>query len=161
MKEKPAAKDALRSFSGVLSTWFGSGLAPKAPGTFGSLAALPFAYPIVLYAGWIGVLFAGLLIGAVGVPIVNMYLKEFDRADDPSEVVIDEVSGMWIALAAVPFTWWGWLLAFVLFRLFDITKPWPVSWADEKLPDGLGVMLDDVLAGIMAIIVAVVIQWMY
>lgn len=161
MKDKPVAKDAMRSFSGVLSTWFGSGLAPKAPGTFGSIAALPFAVPIVLYTGWLGILFAGLLIGAVGVPIVNKYLKEFDRADDPSEVVIDEVSGMWIALAAVPFTWWGWLLAFVLFRLFDITKPWPVSWADEKLDGGLGVMLDDVFAGFMAIIVAVVIQWIY
>lgn len=161
MKNKPTCKQAAKSFSGLLSTWFCSGLAPKAPGTFGSLAALPFAVPLVMYTGSIGVFFAGLLIGFVGVPIVDRYLKEFGRADDPSEVVIDEVAGMWIALSVVPFTLWGWVLAFALFRLFDITKPWPVSWADEKLPDGLGVMMDDVFAGFMAMIAAIVIQWIY
>lgn len=159
MQPKPSIKQACCSVAGVLSTWFCSGLAPKAPGTFGSLAALPFAVPIVLFTGNIGILLAGLLVGIVGVPIVNRYLKEFGRADDPSEVVLDEVAGMWIALAAVPYTWWGWLLAFVLFRVFDILKPWPVSWADNELPDGLGVMMDDVIAGVMAAMVAVLVQW--
>lgn len=161
MQPKPLFSKAMKSFSGVICTWFGSGLAPKAPGTMGSLAALPFALPIMWLGGNLGILFAGLLVGVLAVPVVNRYLQEFGRSDDPSEVVIDEVAGMWIALAAVPQSWWGWLLAFGLFRLFDIAKPWPVSWADECLPDGLGVMMDDVIAGVMAAIVAMVILWIY
>ena len=74
--------------------------------------------------------------------------------EDPSAVVIDEVAGQWLALVlADPHLWWTWAIGFAAFRLFDIVKPWPVSWADRTLHGGLGVMLDDVLAGLYGVVV--------
>jgi phosphatidylglycerophosphatase A len=75
------------------------------------------------------------------------------RLHDQGALVWDEVIGMWITLAAAPAPWWWMLVGFALFRLFDIWKPWPVSWADRRVHGGLGVMLDDVLAGVYALIV--------
>ena len=72
---------------------------------------------------------------------------------DPGFVVIDEVAGQWVVLLAVPFNPLGWALGFVLFRLFDILKPWPVSWADRRIKGGFGIMLDDLLAAGYAVIV--------
>ena len=136
------------------------GLIPVAPGTFGSLAALPVGYGLHVLGGF------PLLLGAtVAVFIAGLWatarFTESTANKDPSEVVIDEVAGQWIALwplsgglwfagaEATLFPWPGWVGAFVLFRAFDILKPWPVSKADAmKTP--LGVMLDDVLAGAMA-----------
>ncbi len=135
--------------AGLIATGFGSGLSPRAPGTLGSLTALlPWwwllrALPPLHYAGVLGVSFiigvwaSAWVIGRTGV-------------SDPQIVVWDEFVGLWIALFLLP-PGWPWLVGgFVLFRLFDIWKPWPVRWADRRLHGGVGVMLDDVLAGLYA-----------
>ncbi len=138
------------------------GLIPLAPGTFGSIAALPLAYLLHRFAGF--PVFAGVtvLVFVIGWrAAAQMTRGAVDH--DPSEIVIDEVVGQWIALWPLSLGLWlrgidpaifpypGWIGGFLLFRLFDIWKPWPVSWADRK-ETALGVMLDDVLAGIMAAI---------
>ena len=129
-------------------TWFGTGLLPKMPGTWGSLAALPVIYFFPDHATWaIPTLF---LLGWIG---TTQYLRGTHHKD-PKEVVIDEVVGQWISLWALPITPLTLLLGFVLFRLFDIWKPWPISWADQisgaHSLNGFAVMLDDVIAGLMA-----------
>lgn len=143
-----------------IATWFFVGLIPFAPGTFGSLAALPFA--ILLHmAGGFPVLFTATVL----VFILGWWATAKETAGkedhDPGEIVIDEVAGMWITLFPLSATLWyldldililpwpGLLAGFALFRLFDIFKPWPVSWADRKSTP-FGVMFDDVLAGIYA-----------
>lgn len=146
----------------LLATWFYAGLAPKAPGTFGSLAALPFAYLLHALGRWPLLAFGALVVFIIGWWATAAHTAGKDD-HDPSEIVIDEVVGQWIALLPVsyaasyhpafPFNGYELLmysvLAFGLFRLFDILKPFPVSWADQK-DTPLGVMLDDVIAGIMA-----------
>ena len=135
----------------VLATWFGAGLLPKAPGTWGSLAALPIGYAITTLGGveLLGIL--TILLFIIGVWASNVTSNETGIAD-PSEIVIDEVVGQWITLLSIPPNIILYFLAFVLFRLFDIWKPWPISWADEKIKGGFGVMLDDVLAAILAVV---------
>jgi phosphatidylglycerophosphatase A len=130
-------------------TWFGAGLSPKAPGTMGSIAALPFAWGIAYYYGSLALLAAALAVFVIGVPLSTILAKEL-QTDDPQCIVVDEVAGQWLALAAAPLTWQAYLLGFMLFRLFDITKPFPVSWADQKLQGGWGIMLDDIFAGVYA-----------
>jgi phosphatidylglycerophosphatase A len=133
----------------LLATGCGVGLVPVAPGTVGSLAALPL---------WWWLLADLPLLAAVGVLVALALLGVWiiDRAcrktgvGDAGAIVLDELVGQWIALLAAPKTLLGVAAAFVLFRLFDIAKPWPVSWADRSLDGGLGIMLDDVLAGVMA-----------
>lgn len=139
--------------SGWVAVWFGAGLAPVASGTAGSLAALPLGW-LILWAtapsGWLWLALAAVLLFPVGVWAATRH----DRATgghDSSEIVVDEVVGQWLALLPAAWSvWWHILLAFVLFRLFDVLKPWPVGWADRQLPGGWGVMTDDVLAGLWA-----------
>ena len=142
-----------------IGTVGGAGLLRPAPGTWGSLAALTLAYLILLVAGPLGLLLATLAAFALGIWATARVTAELGD-EDPSEVVIDEVVGQWIALLPVAFgaaragvdpvaLWPGWVAAFLLFRLFDITKPGPVGWADRR-GDPLGVMLDDVFAGLIA-----------
>lgn len=148
--------------SRLFATFFYVGRIPFAPGTFGSLAALPLAYALHRFAGFPALAAATVLLFGLGWWATAKATR--DRADhDPSEIVIDEVVGQWIALWPLSLGLWmrgidpaifpypGWIGGFLLFRLFDIWKPWPVSWADRK-ETALGVMLDDVLAGIMAAI---------
>jgi len=137
---------SLRHPDALLATWFGVGLAPTAPGTFGSAAALPLGYAIALLAGAPGLLAASLAILALGVWAASAY-GHATGISDPKEVVIDEVAGQLLVLAATPFTPLGWLAAFLLFRLFDILKPWPCSYLDRNLHGGVGVMADDMAAG--------------
>jgi len=132
----------------LLSVGFGSGLAPKAPGTFGTIAALPFWYVlqflppayyvvVLILAFILGVYLCGATADALGV-------------HDHGGIVWDEFVGLWIALFMVPMHL-GWiLLGFALFRLFDIWKPWPIRVLDAKVHGGFGIMIDDVLAGIYA-----------
>ena len=147
-------------FAILLATWFGCGLAPKAPGTVGSLSAALIAVVLQEYAGFVWwhylVLAALMLLPAVwsaGATASALSLK------DPQIVVIDEVLGQWIAFAgAREFTPVSYLAAFALFRLFDIWKPWPVRQL-ESLPSGWGINADDLMAGVYAALVLFVAGW--
>jgi phosphatidylglycerophosphatase A len=144
-----------------IATFGGIGFLRPAPGTWGSLAALPVALILIWIGGpWLFVI-ATLLVIGLGWVATRAEITE-TQEDDPSHVVIDEVAGQWIALwplafgaasngVAVTALWPGWIAAFLLFRLFDIWKPGPVGWADRR-NDALGVMLDDVIAGVFAAI---------
>ena len=134
-----------------IATWFGSGLLPGIPGTWGSLAALPFGVALLIYGGpWI-LLAAAIALFPIGWWAAEIYVRA-DGDDDPGPVVVDEVVGQWLALLAVPATALHWIVAaFVLFRVFDILKPPPVGTAERGFKGGLGVMADDVLAGLYAL----------
>lgn len=146
----------------TVATFFGAGLGRPGPGTWGSAAAVLLW---VAYAGLVhptprGLLIA-LLVGALvsialGVPAATIVARESGR-HDPSFVVIDEVAGQWVTLLGSPFSWSTGLLAFLLFRLFDITKPFPVRRL-ERLPGGWGIVFDDVAAGLYALGVSLLLQ---
>ncbi len=141
----------------MISTWFYSGLIPFAPGTFGSIAALPFAWLIIENAGIFGLVNAALIVFVIGLMTTTAYIKETGK-EDPGEVVVDEVVGQWIVcLAIVDNQHPGqYILALLAFRIFDIMKPWPINIFDRR-HDAYGVMMDDVIAGIMgaAVLLAV------
>lgn len=141
------SKSFLRSPAGVLATWFWSGLMPFAPGTWGSLAALPFAYFIQYYGGWIVLLIASVVVFLVGWWASHVFEKEAG-VEDPGAVVIDEVAGQWLVLLPAGLDPLLYLVGFVLFRLVDIFKPWPACWFDRNVHGGLGIMLDDVVAAL-------------
>jgi phosphatidylglycerophosphatase A len=131
----------------ILATWFWSGLIPFASGTWGSLAALPFAWVILWYGGpWV-LLAASIAVFALGCLVSDRFIGD-DRTADPGAVVIDEVAGQWLTLTIAPLSIPGFILGFLLFRLFDIVKPWPANWADRSLKGGLGIMTDDMVAGL-------------
>lgn len=141
---------SLRHPSVLIATWFGAGLLPKVPGTWGALAALAVAWPIQQAVGRWGLLAAAGALFLVGVWAAGRYVRR-SGTEDPGPIVVDEVVGQWIALATMvqphlP----GYALAFVLFRAVDILKPWPISWADRNVKGGFGAMFDDALAGAVA-----------
>lgn len=136
-----------------IATWFGAGNFPVMSGTFGSLAALPFAYFIQQLAGNIGLWIAAFIIFAIGCWASSEYMKHMGSDHDPKQIVVDEVAGMWLLLSAFPITWQGYLVAFIIFRAFDIVKPWPISWVDKNVHGGLGVMLDDMLAAALPVLI--------
>jgi phosphatidylglycerophosphatase A len=147
----------------AIATVFGVGRSRYAPGTAGSVVALPFAWLIAefLGRGWL-LLAAAVILLPIGTWACEIYSSVKGEAD-PKECVIDEVVGQWIVCAFAPILapWYvilGWyFFAFVLFRLFDIWKPWPVSWVERKVPGGLGIMADDVVAALIgSIIIAVI-----
>jgi len=135
----------------LLATWFGAGYAPAAPGTFGSLFALPVGWALASEGGVYALALGAIGISAIGVWAADAYMAQAGE-HDPGPVVIDEVAGQWLAMLpmAAMLTWQAVAIAFVLFRLFDIWKPWPISWADRNIDGGLGVMVDDIMAGIAA-----------
>ncbi len=154
----------------ALATGLYSGLFPFAPGTAGSVAACVIAWALLAYAGLPAFLIATAAVAILGMPISHAYIRGRENSD-PSEVVIDEFAGQWLTFitcgALVGYATGspealGYMLmrtveepsilvaGFVAFRLFDIIKPWPVSVADRKVKGGLGIMLDDIIAGIMA-----------
>jgi phosphatidylglycerophosphatase A len=138
----------------ALATWFGAGLSPRAPGTVGSAASLVLWGPMVLLdAPVLARLSAIVAVFAIGVVAAQRVVDV--RGEDPQIVVIDEVAGMGIALLFPWSSGWYLLVGFILFRFFDILKPWPVSWADRRVGGGFGVMLDDVIAGVYALLVFV------
>lgn len=133
----------------LIALWFGSGRLPGAPGTWGSLAALPFAAALAWWGGQTLLLAAGLALVPLGIWASGRYAEASGR-EDPKEVVVDEVAGQWLTLAALPLDPLAYGLGFLAFRLFDILKPWPVSVADRRVGGGLGIMLDDVIAAVYA-----------
>jgi phosphatidylglycerophosphatase A len=145
--QSPVAHSRARSPAFWLGTFFGSGLSPFMPGTAGSLASLLLWVPIVYVdTPWWGRLLLAVAIFLVGIPISTRCAEILDN-EDPKEVVIDEVAGQGVAVVLCAAHPASLAAAFVLFRIFDIAKPWPVGWADKKLHGGLGIMVDDMLAG--------------
>jgi phosphatidylglycerophosphatase A len=135
----------------LLATWFGAGLLRPAPGTMGSLAAIPFGYAIVMLSGQVALAIAAAVLLIIGTIAAGRYGKKSGVVDDQS-IVVDEVAGMWIAAIPAGKHLWLWLVAFFLFRLFDIWKPWPASFFDNRSKGGFDVMMDDVVAGIYALL---------
>ena len=132
----------------LIATWGGVGLIRIAPGTWGSFVALPLAVVLVWTAGpW---LLAAALVGvtAAGIQAAD-WIGRRDEHDSPA-IVVDEVAGQWLALLPVCLDLSYYLPAFLLFRLADITKPWPAGWIDRHMQSGTGVMLDDIAAGVYA-----------
>jgi len=135
----------------VLSTWFGSGLLPVAPGTFGTLAAVP----LILLLDHIGIWYnAFIVLVVIGIAVWSAELtQDLLKKQDPSEVVIDEVAGFLLAMVLLPSSWPALGLGFCLFRFFDILKPFPIRQS-ERLRGGVGIVMDDLLAGLYACAVA-------
>jgi len=128
---------------------FGSGLSPKAPGTVGTMAAIPFLYLMSLLTN-IQYLIVLLVIIIAGIWLCEQSSKMLGVHDHPG-IVWDEFAGLFVTMIAVPFTWGTVVAGFILFRVFDILKPWPISWLDKKISGGLGIMLDDLVAGAFAL----------
>ena len=141
----------------LLSLGFGSGLAPKAPGTCGTLIAVPL-YLLLVQLPPVWYLLAVLLAFGFGVFLCEYTSRALGVHDHPG-IVWDELVGYWITMIAVPAEWLWILVGFVLFRVFDIWKPWPVRIADKTLKGGFGIMIDDVLAGVYAFICLHLLVW--
>ena len=152
MMADPAQDRALM----ILATLGPVGFLRPAPGSWGSAVAVVLAAILAMMSPWL-LEIATLLVCLLGVLAAGRYQTVTSRHDAP-EVVIDEVAGQWIALLAVPLDWRWYLLAFLLFRLFDIVKPGPVRMA-ENLPGGIGVMADDIVAGVLAAACLLLIRW--
>lgn len=129
-----------------LSLGFGSGLAPKAPGTFGTLAAVPLVMLLQGLSAWLYVAVA-LGAGLLGIVLCRRTAQHLGVHDHPA-IVWDEIAGYLLALSFLPATWFNLAAAFVLFRLLDILKPGPIGWCDRNLHGGMGIMMDDLLAGV-------------
>ena len=131
-----------------LGLGFGSGLVPFAPGTFGTVAAIPVY--LLLYSGGQTVYLAILILIVVGgVSICEVTAKKLNSHDHPA-IVWDEIAGFLVTMIPVGVSTLNVVIGFILFRIFDIIKPWPIKWIDRRIHGGLGIMLDDILAGIIA-----------
>lgn len=130
----------------LLSLGFGSGLAPKAPGTFGTLAAVPLVLLMQGLSTWLYVAVA-LLAGVIGIWLCQRTAHHLGVHDHPA-IVWDEIAGYMLALSFLPATWYNLVGAFILFRWLDIRKPGPIGWCDRNLHGGMGIMMDDLLAGV-------------
>jgi phosphatidylglycerophosphatase A len=129
----------------LIATWFGIGLIPVAPGSCASLAALALAWVVHSAGGVFGLALVWAIVFAAGCWAAAAVAKASGERD-PGFVVVDEVAGQSLVLLAAPVSAIAWVMGFVLFRLFDIWKPWPVDWAEAHLGGGFGIMLDDLLA---------------
>ena len=160
MRASEIPTESLREPDILVVTGFGIGLLPGAPGTYGSLLGAliwwgTFAHtpPVVQFVG------AGLLIAAA-TWLLHRTCARRALGDDPA-IVVDEVAGIWLTLACLPSSGLVMATGFLVFRLFDIFKPWPVSWADQRATGGLGVMLDDLVAGVLAVIAVYAALWLF
>ncbi|OOE93226.1 phosphatidylglycerophosphatase A [Salinivibrio sp. AR647] len=136
----------------LLALGFGGGLSPIMPGTVGTLVAIPFYWALVTFGGVVGLWIAIIVGGIAGIAICGRASKDM-QVHDHGAIVWDEFVGFWLTMALVPTTDWKTVLAgFILFRLFDMAKPWPISWLDKHVHGGIGIMVDDILAGVMAML---------
>ncbi|MBX2808972.1 MAG: phosphatidylglycerophosphatase A [Cellvibrionaceae bacterium] len=154
----------LRHPTQLLALGFGSGLSPVAPGTFGTLAAIPLYLLLAQIPFW-GQLLVIILACGGGIYLCGATANALGVHDHPA-IVWDEFVGFWLTMLALPLVrqplLWYWLvLGFVLFRVFDILKPWPIRWIDSGVKGGVGIMLDDVLAGIYAGVCLAIIILLY
>lgn len=143
-----SVKPDMRNPVHFLAFGFGSGLSPKAPGTMGTLAALPLWYLLAQLplAGYIAGL---LLVIAVGPYLCGKTARDLG-VHDHGGIVWDEIAGFLLTMLLVPVSIWTALIGFALFRLFDIVKPWPIGWLDKHVHGGTGIMLDDLVAALYA-----------
>ena len=149
-------KVALRSPDGLLAFGFGSGLSPFAPGTMGTLIAIPFAFALKgleAPAFWVALF----LLFWLGVYVCDRVSQKLG-VHDHGGIVWDEMVGYWLSIAFVPLQWHWLLAAFVLFRFFDIVKPWPIRELDKKVRGGFGIMIDDILAALFTIVCLALLQ---
>lgn len=142
----------------LLAFGFGLGLSPRAPGTVGTLLAFPLAWfmqPVAI--SWqIGL---AVIMFLAGIWICGNSSRRIGL-HDPGGIVWDEVCAMYITLLAAPFNVTAWILAFLLFRIFDIVKPWPIRDLDHRMSGGLGIMLDDLVAALYAVILLALYRWL-
>ena len=141
-----------------LATWGGHGFMKPAPGTWGSVGALPFAVIFHVLGGPFLLLIAIIALYFLGLRATEKFQKQ-TGTQDSAMIVVDEVVGQWIPLLAFTMDPFHVLISFIFFRFFDIVKPWPVSWCDQKLPGAKGVMLDDVAAGLYALLCVIGLQY--
>ncbi len=159
MSAPPIPLTALKDPVLLLATGFGSGLLRPAPGTWGTVAALP----LIALLLWLPALPAWILLGVLtllGIPLCEQAGRRLGVSDHGG-IVYDEIIGFALAALLVADDWLTLLACFLAFRLFDIVKPWPVSWADRQIGGGLGVMLDDLLAALYAAAVVALLQFAY
>lgn len=136
----------------LLATGFGSGLSPIMPGTMGSIAAIPF-WLLLIQLPWPLYLLVLIFSSGIGIYLCHKTAKDM-RVDDHGSIVWDEFVGMWITLMMLPVHNWQWVISgFVVFRILDIWKPWPIRWFDRNVHGGLGIMIDDIIAGVLAAVV--------
>lgn len=163
MRDRPSAlekhnlKDVPR-WARLVATVGGAGYSPVGPGTMGALCALPFAVALGFTPVWVQ------LVVLVGISLLGWLAGEMicqkSPDQDPQIIVIDEFAGILLTFIAIEITWWTVPLGFVLFRFFDITKPFPVGYLDKNVKGGLGVMLDDLAAGAISLILLHVCVWL-
>ncbi len=145
------AKLIFQSPNMFLAFGFGSGLSPIIPGTMGTLAAVPLYLLLIQTAQISWLIYAGLvLLATLWGNYLCGYASKKLGVHDHSGIVWDEFVGLWITMFLVPLTWQNLLIGFVLFRFFDMVKPWPISWVDKHAKGGFGIMIDDVIAGAAA-----------
>ena len=148
VKRRVTRADLLSSPASFCAFGFGSGLAPVAPGTFGTLPGIVIAIiisPVPLWFQWL-LIVAAFVAGIRFCDIATARLGTHDHG----AIVWDEIVGILITLAAVPLSLGSLIFGFLLFRFFDVLKPWPIGWVDRKIDGGLGIMVDDVIAGVFA-----------
>lgn len=136
----------------------GSGLSPKMPGTVGSLAAIPFLWLLTGLPIWayLSILVLTFIFGVWCCQSASDAMGVHDHGG----IVFDEFVGMWITFLTMPLTGLHLLAGFILFRFFDILKPWPIRWLDNKVQGGFGIMIDDVLAGVFSLVGMLILQWL-
>ena len=144
-------KPDMRNPVHFLAFGFGSGLSPKAPGTAGTLAAIPIWY-FASQAGLGGYVLVTILVVAVGPWLCGRTSRDLG-VHDHGGIVWDEFAGFLLTMTALPVTWQWCLAGFVLFRVFDILKPWPIGWLDRHIHGGTGIMVDDLVAGVYAALI--------
>lgn len=151
MSEKPLISPtqlAFKSPAAFFAFGLGSGLPKKAPGTFGTIGAIPFLFALVLLP-WPAYLLVLALSFVVGIYLCQK-TSDLMGVHDHGSIVWDEFVGLWITFFLIPLSWQTILAGFILFRVFDILKPFPIGWLDKRVHGGFGIMIDDVLAGIFA-----------
>jgi phosphatidylglycerophosphatase A len=141
--------------SALIATGFGIGLLPLIPGSWGSMAALPCAWAIRSLGGGIALAAAATLTFAVGCWASERVARASGH-HDPGFIVIDEIAAQWLVLLAAPLDWRTYAAAFLLFRVFDIAKPWPIRMVERRVAGGLGIMLDDIVAALYALLLLLI-----
>ncbi len=158
-KHEHNVKITIKTPMQFLASGFGSGCAPVAPGTFGTLAAIP----IWILLSFLSPITYAILV--VAIFVLGCYVSEKASQEmgvhDHGGIVIDEFVGYFITMFLVPLSWVNILLGFILFRIFDVLKPWPIKVLDRQVKGGFGIMIDDVLAGFMALVCMHLLLWGY